>query len=246
MTRLLVSVSTVQEALLAAENGVDFIDLKNPAEGALGALPLPLTGAIVEALDGRGTLSATIGDLPMQPDLLCRHVKAISDTGVDIVKIGFFGCENHRPCIESLAGHARHKRLIAVFLADQGFDPGELRALREAGFYGAMLDTADKSGGSLTQWISMQRLQEFIASAHRFGLICGLAGSLSPEDVPLLNGIGADFFGFRRALCAGRDRTGSLDPLLLRDVKRLLHKCDIPEPGILRGVGGVQLSHCNG
>lgn len=246
MTRLLVSVNSVEEALLAAENGVDFIDLKNPAEGALGALPLTLTEAIVQALGGRVTLSATIGDLPMQPDLLCRQVKAISDTGVDIVKIGFFGRENHRRCIESLAGQARHKRLIAVFLADHGFDPGELGALREAGFYGTMLDTADKSGGRLTRWMTIQRLQEFVASAHRHGLICGLAGSLSMEDVPLLSDISADFLGFRRALCVGRDRTASMDPLILRDLKRLLHKCDISEPGILRGVVGTHHSHCNG
>ncbi|MBU3736167.1 MAG: hypothetical protein FGM62_04240 [Methylobacterium sp.] len=246
MTRLLASVNSVYEALLAAENGVDFIDLKNPAEGALGALPPTLITAIVQALDGRGTLSATIGDLPMQPDLLCRQVKAISDTGVDIIKIGFFGRENHRLCMESLAVHARHKRLIAVFLADQGFDPGALRALREAGFYGAMLDTADKSGGRLTQWTTIQRLQEFIASAHRSGLICGLAGSLSLEDVPLLKGIGADFLGFRRALCVGRDRTAGLDPLILRDLKRLLHKCDISAPGIHIGVGEMHHSHCIG
>ena len=43
MTRMLASVATLQEARLAAECGVDIIDLKNPAAGALGALPLDMS-----------------------------------------------------------------------------------------------------------------------------------------------------------------------------------------------------------
>ena len=45
MTRMLASVATLQEARLAAECGVDIIDLKNPSTGALGALP---TETVVE------------------------------------------------------------------------------------------------------------------------------------------------------------------------------------------------------
>ena len=40
MTGMLASVATLAEARLVEESGVDIIDLKNPAEGALGALPL--------------------------------------------------------------------------------------------------------------------------------------------------------------------------------------------------------------
>ena len=39
MTRLLVSVRSVDEALVAAAGGADFIDLKEPSQGALGGLP---------------------------------------------------------------------------------------------------------------------------------------------------------------------------------------------------------------
>ena len=42
--RLLISVRSVDEALLVAANGADFIDLKEPREGALGGLPVA-TGA---------------------------------------------------------------------------------------------------------------------------------------------------------------------------------------------------------
>ena len=66
--KLLVSVRSVEEALLVAGAGADFIDLKEPSAGALGGLPLATIRAIVAALHrGAGALpvSATIGDVPM-------------------------------------------------------------------------------------------------------------------------------------------------------------------------------------
>ncbi len=50
MMRLLVSVRSVDEALLAAASGADFIDLKEPGQGALGGLPVASIVAIVAAL----------------------------------------------------------------------------------------------------------------------------------------------------------------------------------------------------
>jgi len=71
MMRMLVSVRDVPEALLAARGGADFIDLKEPREGALGDLDLATIAAIVRVLREPGNglrrlpVSATIGDLPM-------------------------------------------------------------------------------------------------------------------------------------------------------------------------------------
>ena len=48
--KLLVSVRSVEEALLAAEGGADFIDLKEPGRGALGGLPVATIREIVAAL----------------------------------------------------------------------------------------------------------------------------------------------------------------------------------------------------
>ena len=48
--RMLVSVRDVQEALAAADGGADFIDLKEPREGALGGLPLNTIREVVCAL----------------------------------------------------------------------------------------------------------------------------------------------------------------------------------------------------
>ena len=66
--RLLVSVRSPDEALLAARHGADLIDLKEPGAGALGGLPLATIRAIVAALRAEGVAlptSATIGDVPL-------------------------------------------------------------------------------------------------------------------------------------------------------------------------------------
>ncbi len=52
--RLLVSVRDVAEAREALRAGVDFIDLKEPAAGALGGLALPVIRAVVAALRSDG------------------------------------------------------------------------------------------------------------------------------------------------------------------------------------------------
>ena len=75
MTQMLASVVNLEEALIALEAGTDIIDLKNPAQGALGALLLTVIRDIVMALAGAVPVSATIGDLPMQPDILEKAVK---------------------------------------------------------------------------------------------------------------------------------------------------------------------------
>ena len=52
--RLLVSVRSADEALVAARGGVDFIDAKEPSRGALGDLPIADVRAIVEHLRDAG------------------------------------------------------------------------------------------------------------------------------------------------------------------------------------------------
>ena len=54
MTKMLVSVRNVAEALMAAEGGADFIDLKEPRDGALGGLPPATIAAVVAALRRQG------------------------------------------------------------------------------------------------------------------------------------------------------------------------------------------------
>ncbi|NDE56585.1 MAG: hypothetical protein EB071_06875, partial [Gammaproteobacteria bacterium] len=81
--------------------GVDILDLKNPSEGALGAWSYEGVQDAVEALKGQ-VLSATIGDLPMHPDLIVSAVRAMALCGVHYVKLGFFPGDAFGPVLAAL------------------------------------------------------------------------------------------------------------------------------------------------
>lgn len=227
MSRLLASVTNVEEALLALEGGADIIDLKNPQRGALGALPLSLVREIVAAVGRRKPVSATVGDLPMYPLLLTEAVEEMAATGVDIVKIGFFGRQGHEECIRGMQPlTARGVRIVAVMFADAEPDFSLLPPMEQAGFHGAMLDTAEKNGQRLQHHMSNARLQTFVQMTQERGMLAGLAGSLAIADVKQLAPLGADYLGFRGALCHASERKAALDPQRLCQLHKVLHSCN--------------------
>jgi uncharacterized protein (UPF0264 family) len=228
MTKLLASVTNVSEALLAVDAGIDIIDLKNPAEGALGALSLSEINEIVRAIDGCKLISATIGDLPMEPELLMRATEHAAATGVDIVKIGFFGSANHSACIRALQPlAAKGVRIVAVLFADQNPDFALLAEFQIAGFYGVMLDTAQKNGNSLLDYISLNDLQRFVELACSHKLESGLAGSLRLGHVSALAALTPGYLGFRGALCANFERIAALSGNKIYELQTVLRKCNM-------------------
>jgi uncharacterized protein (UPF0264 family) len=189
---------------------IDILDLKNPARGALGALDVEEVRRIVRAFPGQ-TLSATIGDLPMLPDRIYDAVDAMARTGVDFVKIGFFASGNWQAILDGLKPIThRGVKLIAVLFGDQPFSLEVIPAFKAAGFHGIMVDTAEKTGGGLLHHHGVPWLRQFVAVGHEMGCLTGLAGSLTLQDISTLKPLGADYLGFRGALCA-EGRTGQLD-----------------------------------
>jgi (5-formylfuran-3-yl)methyl phosphate synthase len=215
--RLLVSVRNVDEALIAAREGADLIDLKEPGEGALGGLPPAAIREIVAALRSRGfgqPLSATIGDLPMH-DLarILARVQVVGACGVDYVKVGIEPSLQGDWVLEALA--VCGQPVVPVLLADCGVDLDRVAHAASLGFAGLMLDTADKQAGSLLARTPEQALRGFLAAAREAGAIAGVAGALAGADMPALLRLGPDFAGFRSALCSG-ERSGEMDALRLR------------------------------
>ncbi|HEY8095710.1 MAG TPA: (5-formylfuran-3-yl)methyl phosphate synthase, partial [Methylobacter sp.] len=183
MTGMLASVNSVEEALQALSANVDIIDLKQPSLGALGALETGLVKSIVDEVSGRCPVSATVGDLPMQPEIVYQAVKAMAETGVDYVKIGFFPGDDWQGTIEQLATLPRSMNLIAVLFADTQLDFAVIDSLANAGFKGVMLDTMNKTSGSLTQVMAKSDIAQFVRQVKDCSLLCGLAGSLRLEDI---------------------------------------------------------------
>lgn len=221
MTQLLVSVTDLNEAYLAKAAGVDLIDLKNPATGALGALSLQSIQEVAQALPGH-RLSATIGDLPLVPEIIAEAVTQVAATGVDYIKIGLFPGGDLEATLAALRPLAQNHALIGVLFADHPLALPVIDALAESGFAGVMLDTAHKHQGSLTELRPLDFLERFIHHARRFGLLTGLAGSLGLKDIPMLSAIEPDYLGFRGALCQAGIRTGRLDPKLLCQLRKAI------------------------
>lgn len=227
MSRLLASVTNVEEALIALDGGADIIDLKNPSQGALGALSLDVIRAIVKVIDCRKPISATIGDLPMQPESMVEAVRATAGTGVDIVKIGLFGHERHEECIRAIQPLAAQGiRIVAVLFADDQPDFGLVPKLAHAGIHGVMLDTATKNGKRLRDHMNDEQLNSFVEQGHVRNLLVGLAGSLAISDVEALMQFDADYLGFRGALCHESERKAALDPERLSCLKDVLYSCN--------------------
>jgi (5-formylfuran-3-yl)methyl phosphate synthase len=225
MTRMLASVTGPEEAEVALAGGADIIDLKDPARGALGAVDAATVRATVALAGERRPVSAVTGDLPMEPGTVADAVVAIAGTGVEFVKLGVFPGGDPAAVIRGLALIAKSVRLIAVLFADSAPDLGLLPALAEAGFAGAMLDTARKGadgGGRLLDHLPPPALRRFVAACREKGLLCGLAGALEPPDIPRLLLLQPDVLGFRGALCEGGRRDGSLDPARVALVRGLI------------------------
>jgi len=220
---MLASVNCLDEAIMAEQANVDIIDLKQPALGALGALETDLVKSIVDNKLLTKPISATVGDLPMQADIIYNAVEAMAATGVDYVKIGFFPGSDWRPIIQQLKPLTQRKiKLIAVLFADQSPDFNTIKDFSNADFAGVMLDTMNKAQGSLCQVMPFEKLQFFVEQSQQHTLLCGLAGSLRLQDITTLLALNADYLGFRGALCNQHQRTAALDQQALLSIRSAL------------------------
>jgi dihydroneopterin aldolase len=222
MTLFLASVRDASEAELALQAGADLIDLKDPSQGALGALANDIVAACVKAVAGRAPMSATIGDLPMQPARLRDAVLSMAETGVDYVKLGLFPDGDAQACLGALEEDAQRVRLVLVAFADAmpAFDPAAAAA--RIGAHGVMLDTMRKDGGSLLDHADHATLAGLVAAAKAEHLTVGLAGSLRACHVPDLLKLDPDLLGFRGALCCEGMRGRALDAAACAAIRALI------------------------
>ena len=212
--RILVSARGAHEAWMAAQAGVDFIDLKDPARGALGALAPALIADIVRHLRRTAPaarISATTGDhLAEQWQAIGAQALAVGAAGVDYVKVGVQAGSGADRLLSHL-GELRRGGLpvVPVLLADQGVPMALVRRAVPLGFPAIMLDTQDKGAGSLLDRVSQVDLGDFVREVRAGGGLAGLAGALRTDELPKLASLDADFAGFRSAVCEG-DRAGAM------------------------------------
>ena len=246
--RLLVSVTDAHEARVAVEGGVDIVDVKNPAEGALGA---PAPGGVErvrQAVPAERPVSVAIGDLPNLPGTAALAALGAARCGAAYVKVGLWGTSTTDEAVAVLravrdavdggatviaAAYADAERVHGgpvppaadAERAPRGpLPPGAVvEAARRAGAGGCLLDTAVKDGRGLFEWLTPEALTALVAEGHAAGLEMALAGALRAEDLSLVRATGADIAGVRSAACRDGRRTAPLDA---ERIRRLRAICD--------------------
>ncbi|MFO1089558.1 MAG: (5-formylfuran-3-yl)methyl phosphate synthase [Hyphomicrobiales bacterium] len=226
MIAFLASVTGPAEAEIALSGGADIIDLKDPSHGALAAVDPSVVAATRAAVGTRAKVSAVTGDVAMRAETLTQAIARYAATGCDFLKVGLFPDPQILDCVRALAPLARETKLVGVLFADLSPDLGLLVHLKQAGFHGAMLDTAKKGGGRLTTHLGAEQLSRFVARCRELGLTSGLAGGLEAPDVPRLLPLKPDVMGFRGALCGKSGRAGTLDPEAIAEIRGLIGRGD--------------------
>jgi (5-formylfuran-3-yl)methyl phosphate synthase len=229
--KLLVSVVDAAEARLAVAGGVDVVDVKNPAEGSLGAPGPSVIAAVRREVPAELPVSVALGDLPALPGTAALAAAGAAGSGAAYVKIGLWGTSTVDEAVAVLrAARAGGVPVIAGAYADaervesRPLGPGSLvAAARRAGVTGCLLDTAVKDGRGLFEWLDPDALAALVAEAHDAGLEIALAGALRAEDLPAIRDTGADIAGVRSAACRDGRRTAPIDPAR---IARLRELCD--------------------
>jgi uncharacterized protein (UPF0264 family) len=220
-TRLLVSVRDVAEAELAAATGPCLVDAKDPENGALGSLRRETIRAIVDTVAGRASTSAVAGEPASWSDLVERVIE-IAGTGVGMVKVAWPEADDAPPSRVEGVLRALRCPVVAVFFAERRPDRAQVARAAQAGFSGAMIDTARKDGRTLRDHLSTGDLEAFVRACRALDLMSGLAGSLRLADIPDLASLGPTYLGFRGGLCGHADRRASLERgLIVEALSRL-------------------------
>lgn len=225
MIRMLVSARDAAEARDAALAGADFIDLKEPGAGALGAVDPGVIRDTVEVLRSiapRARISATIGDLPAnEVAAILDAVERVRQSGVDLVKVGVPG-GGGADCEALLTQLARcGAPVVPVLLVDDGLESTLFAYTCTLGFAAVMLDTEGKLAGSIFERVGLRVLAEAAAHARSAATPFGVAGALQLRDLAAIARLRPNFAGFRSAVCAG-SRSGRLDPARVRVLRNSL------------------------
>jgi hypothetical protein len=239
--RLLVSVVSAEEARCALAGGADIIDVKDPAEGALGAPSPRVLGEVVRAVGTAAPVSVALGDLPNLPHTAALAARGAALSGAAYVKVGLRGVGELDCAVALMRAVAEaagpQTAVIAAAYADAGaLDPPALAPVwlpalvDRAGISGALVDTCVKDGRGLYGWMSEAELTDLVAGVRRAGGSFGVAGQLTRGQ---LRRVAADVVGVRSAVCRGGDRAADLDAELVAAAVAELRAGPAPHPPVM-------------
>jgi (5-formylfuran-3-yl)methyl phosphate synthase len=226
MTRLLVSVRDAMEARTALEAGAHLIDVKDPGRGPLGFPGFEAAEQVVREVAGRVPVSMALGEL--------RDWQEPRDgtfpRGVAYAKLGMADCatctdwpQQWKSVLDRLpAGVSPVAVVYADWPSASAPEPARIVVEASANHCRAVLvDTFDKSLGSLLDWRTREELTTLVNQVRRLGMLVVLAGSLTLKTIPHALFLGPDYIAVRGAACR-EGREGPVDASLVRQLVQLL------------------------
>ncbi len=224
--QLLISVTSIAEAQVALRGGAQIIDIKNPAEGALGAASVSALHDVCGTLPPDQPISAALGDSNAPVGTLALAAYGAAGLGARYLKVGLLTASPNDAIIllKEVQRSARLAnplcRLVGVGYGDASL-VGALswrllpEIAQEAQLWGCMIDTAIKDGRTLFDHCCEHDLRNWLADCRRAGLRGALAGSLGIADGIVLRRLDPDIVGFRGAVCRGDRSNGQVDEALV-------------------------------
>lgn len=226
---LLVSVRDPAEAMAAMEGGADVVDVKEPSRGSLGQAVPATIGEIVRQVSGRTMITAALGEL--------REMRNVAESlrsddvdlivrGVSLVKLGLAGmasCRDWKNDWKRSLDRYRPARPVAVAYADwqtAGAPPPEdvLELAVASDCPALLIDTWQKSGGSLFDLWTYQEVARFVDTVRAKQIAIVLAGSLNGNAVVTAAQLEPDLIAVRTAACNG-GRDGTVSAARVRNLK---------------------------
>ena len=225
--KLLISPRSLEEARKVITGGANIVDIKNPAEGSLGAGSPRLIHAVKELTENRVEISAALGDISVwMPGTIGLAAYGAMQAGANYVKMGALNLSEQqatdtaKACVEALNGGCS---MVIAGYADasrvNGLSPlkiPQIAASTRADI--AMIDTAIKDGRGLLDNMSTTKLRKFVEQAHSLGLEAALAGEVKIEEVEVLASLEVDIIGIRSAACEGGRRDASISEEKVREL----------------------------
>jgi uncharacterized protein (UPF0264 family) len=220
--QLLVSVRSAVEAEAALEGGADIIDVKEPSRGSLGRAGDDVIADVVRIIAGRRTVTGAMGELIEGGSCSVAGLTWLKWGLSGIVPTGFDWRDAlHDLQIRSEAGVV----VVAYADAERAGAPPVAEVCDfacEGRFPALLIDTWQKDGRTLLDWLPLEKLQDVCARCRSRGVRVALAGSLGAGQIVALSGLRPDIVAVRGAACAGGTRSGRVDVHRVRALRRLL------------------------
>jgi len=233
MTKLLVSVRSAQEALAALDGGADWIDIKEPNRGPLGAADASTVDDVLQAVSGRVPVSAAFGEMadllnlsnntPLPPRLSKDNLSYPSPRGFagdDGRMRGDWTLSLAKTGMKAPGPNWREKWQSWSKLLPPNCGP-VLVAYAERALVGSpspnkiidfalrvspaavLIDTARKDSQTLLDHWPTHQLAELLLPLRLGGIPFALAGSLRFEQIDDLLPLNPGWIAVRGAVCTG-------------------------------------------